>query len=108
MRKFDKDNGRCGICSSNKRKLLCFCNVLLRKKQYTLSDDPAFCLSVSQNMIAAKIQNYNNVLKRFVRDNGENPDVSEAIFKMGHRKNESFSCRSLDMLRGCEGDAANI
>lgn len=83
-------------------------NVLLRKKQYTLSDDPAFCLSVSQNMIAAKIQNYNNVLKRFVRDNGENPDVSEAVFKMGHRKNETFSCRNLDMLRGCEGDAANI
>lgn len=83
-------------------------NVLLRKKQYSLSDDRAFCLSLSQNMIAAKIQNYNNVLKRFIRDNGEDNEVSEAIQKIGRRKNEAFVCGDLDMLRGCEGDAANL
>lgn len=83
-------------------------SVLLRKKQYSLSDDPKFCLSLSQNMIAAKIQNYNNVLKRFIRDNGGDSEVSEAILKMRHRKNETLSCLNLDMLRGCEGDAANI
>lgn len=83
-------------------------NVLLRKKQYDLSDEESFCLSISQKMIAAKIQNYNNVLKRFVRDYGDNGAVSDVILKMGHRKNNVFLCCDLDMLRGCEGDAANL
>lgn len=82
-------------------------NVLLRKKQYSLSDDEPFCLSLSQTMIAAKIHNYNNVLKRFVRDNGEDAEISDVVGKMTHRKKETSSCRNLDMLRGCEGDAAN-
>lgn len=46
-------------------------NVLLRKKQYFLSDDDSWSLHVAQIMIGGKIQNYRNILKRYMRDYGK-------------------------------------
>lgn len=42
-------------------------NVLLRKKQYQLADDENISLHISKIIVAAKIQNYRNVLRRYIR-----------------------------------------
>ena len=42
-------------------------NVLLRKKQYQLSDNESWSLHISQLIIGAKIQNYRNILKRYIK-----------------------------------------
>ena len=53
-------------------------NVLLRKAQYRLADDQTWSLHLAQLMVAGKIQNYRNVLRRYLRDYGENPEVLTA------------------------------
>lgn len=63
-------------------------NVLLRKAQYELSDNQNWTLHVSQLMIAGKIQNYCAILKRFIRDYGDNHDVQLAIRMLDdHKRN---------------------
>lgn len=83
-------------------------NVLLRKAQYKLSEDETFSLHISQLFIAGKIQNYYNILRRFIRDYGENEDVEIAAKALVWRKKEILNTDNLDKLRGIEGDAANI
>ena len=53
-------------------------NVLLRKRQYSLADDKDFAVELSRIMIAAKIQNYRNILRRAISDNGPNNDLENA------------------------------
>ena len=53
-------------------------NVLLRKAQYKLAEQDDWSLHLSQIMIAGKIQNYRNILRRYIRDYGLNPDVELA------------------------------
>ena len=50
-------------------------NVLLRRQQYRLADDPAQCLGIARPIIAAKIQNARNTLLRAARDNAEADDA---------------------------------
>ena len=47
-------------------------NVLLRQAQYQCAADDAYALHLSQLFIAGKVQNYRNILRRFIRDNGHN------------------------------------
>lgn len=82
-------------------------NVLLRKKQYALSEDNTYTMHLSQLFIGGKIQNYRNILRRFIRDNGENTDVEEAAHSLLARKKELLRANNLNQLRGIEGDAAN-
>lgn len=82
-------------------------NVLLRKTQYKLSDDEEFKLHVSKLFVAGKIQNYHNILRRFIRDNGSDSDVETAAKVLVNRKKDVFKSSTADELRGHEGDAAN-
>lgn len=82
-------------------------NVLLRKAQYKLSDDEMFKLHVSKLFVAGKIQNYYNILRRFIRDNGNDSDVESAAKVLVNRKKDVFKSSTIDELRGHEGDAAN-
>lgn len=82
-------------------------NVLLRKRQYQLADDEAFSLHISQLIVGAKIQNYRNVLRRYIRDYGGNEDITEAVKSMDFDKQNVFHSVNKDQLRGLEGDAAN-
>ncbi len=82
-------------------------NVLLRKLQYNLSDNIEFSLNISKLFIAGKIQNYRNILRRYIRDYGENPEVLHAEQILLMRKNELQIATCLNQLRGIEGDAAN-
>lgn len=82
-------------------------NVLLRKKQYQLSDDGEWSLSVSKLMIGAKIQNYRNILMRYMRDYGENMDVVNAVRDLNVAKRHALIAKDKGELMGFEGIASN-
>lgn len=81
-------------------------NVLLRKTQYSDADNEAFALHLSKLFIAAKLQNYRNILRRFIRDNGENTDVADAAQQLLWAKNQVLNATTTDSVRGLEGEAA--
>lgn len=82
-------------------------NVLLRKKQYKLSDDELWSLHVAQLMIGGKIQNYRNILKRYIRDYGENENVNHAVYVLEHAKHNALTAQDKMTLMGYEGMASN-
>ena len=82
-------------------------NVLLRTKQWDFSKNEKFALEVSKLFIAGKIQNYRNILARFLRDNGNNEKVREVVDQLKYCKQKALASADLDSLRGVEGDAAN-
>jgi CRISPR-associated protein Cas1 len=82
-------------------------NVLLRKKQYQISEDENISLHISQLLVAAKIHNYRSVLCRYIRDHGNNEDLCNVIKVMERDKRESLKSKDKTVLRGLEGDAAN-
>lgn len=82
-------------------------NVLLRTKQWDCAKDEQFALSVSKLFIAGKIQNYRNILSRFLRDNGDNDAVKEVVAQLKYCKQKTLNSSDMDYLRGVEGDAAN-
>ena len=82
-------------------------NVLLRKAQYSIADDEEKSLHLSRLFIAGKIQNYRTILQRFVRDNGDNPEVSTAVKMLESEKKRVLSAESSSQLIGFEGNAAN-
>lgn len=82
-------------------------NVLLRTRQWSLAKDEQFTLSISKLFISGKIQNYRNILSRFLRDNGSNDDVKETILHLKLCKEKVLNSTDLDYLRGVEGEAAN-
>ena len=82
-------------------------NVLLRVQQYRLADDKDFSLHLSKIFIGGKIQNYRNILRRFIRDNGEHEEVRNAAKSLDNSKRLLFSTTDFNQLRGVEGEAAN-
>lgn len=82
-------------------------NVLLRKAQYRLSEDEAWSLHVAKVMIGGKIQNYRNILRRYQRDYGNNPEVESAVTALDVRKHKVFLATDRLTLTGEEGLAAN-
>ena len=82
-------------------------NVLLRKAQYRLSEDEAWSLHVAKVMIGGKIQNYRNILRRYQRDYGNNPEVESAVTALDVRKHKVFLATDRLTLIGEEGLAAN-
>ena len=83
-------------------------NVLLRKKQYHLSEDKEQALHVSRLFIAGKIYNCRNVLRRFIRDNGAQIEVEHAARSLDFYKQNALKAEDMDLLRGIEGRAANV
>ena len=82
-------------------------NVLLRKKQYFLSDDDSWSLHVAQIMIGGKIQNYRNILKRYMRDYGKNEDISRVVRVLEQAKRDALNTPDKSSLMGYEGLASN-
>lgn len=83
-------------------------NVLLRVAQYQYAKDEAFCLHISRLMIAGKVQNYRSILMRCLRDYGPNEDVSVATRRLEVLKNQILGSTEIEIVRGHEGDAANV
>ncbi len=83
-------------------------NVLLRKAQYSLSDDEKWSLHVARLMIAAKIQNYRSILRRYCRDYGGCQEVESAVSMLELNKNRALAASDKNELIGFEGIASNI
>ena len=81
-------------------------NVLLRRQQYRWADAPTQSLSISQNIIAAKIANTRRVLQRDIRNHGKNDALEKAISQLAVSLRRVRQSVDLDELRGIEGDAA--
>ena len=82
-------------------------NVLLRKTQYQLAEDEQWTLHVAQVMIGGKIQNYRNILRRYIRDYGDNDKVEAAAKALDSFKRDVFQSTDKAQLIGVEGMAAN-
>ena len=82
-------------------------NVLLRTRQWDLAKDDRFVLNISKLFVAGKIQNYRNILARFIRDNGDNDEVKCAVAHLKQSKLNALNASDIAILRGVEGDAAN-
>ncbi len=82
-------------------------NVLLRKKQYALSENEDISLHLGKLFITGKVFNTRNILQRYIRDNGADEEVELAIKQLAWRKKCIQQAESMDVLRGEEGRAAN-
>lgn len=82
-------------------------NVLLRKAQYSLSEDEGWSLHIARLMIAGKIQNCRNVLKRYLRDYGDSLEVEEAVKILDNNKFLALKAMDNNQLMGYEGTASS-
>lgn len=80
-------------------------NVLLRKKQYRISDSESESCLISRNFILGKLINYRSVLNRFKRDYAEKFDdeIKNSIEYLSDTIKSVSTCSDLDSLRGLEG-----
>lgn len=86
-------------------------NVLLRKKQYSLSDDESLCVEVARNFILGKILNCRYVLQRFLRDHPDagSTDIKNALEKLSEGVSElRGGTFTLNELRGVEGRLSRV
>ena len=85
-------------------------NVLLRRTQYRQADDPSASLAIAQQFVAAKIANSRSVLLRAARDT-KNDASRQALQTTANRMKFDVQmarrARTLDSLRGTEGESAN-
>ncbi|MFF2017623.1 type I-C CRISPR-associated endonuclease Cas1c [Paenibacillus sp. NPDC058177] len=84
-------------------------NVVLRKKQYLLSEDEQSSARIARNFIIGKIYNHKWMLERMTRDYPMRIDVEQFKEISGHLSSimlEVRACEELDRLRGLEGQAA--
>lgn len=82
-------------------------NVLLRKKQYSLSEDENVSLHLAKLFILGKVFNTRSILQRFIRDNGVDEEVEHVVKQLEWRKKRIMQAENMDILRGEEGHAAN-
>lgn len=86
-------------------------NVLLRKKQYEMSNDSDSSLGISKNFILGKVYNSRWVLERATRDHGLQINVGAVKQASGYLQQSLAyiqECREISQLRGYEGEAASI
>lgn len=81
-------------------------NVLLRRRQCALSDDPGFAVHLSQLFVIGKILNYRSVLQRYLRDYGCDEQVAAVVADLKRSVHKVSAAESVDSVRGVEGDAA--
>lgn len=84
-------------------------NVLLRRAQYRLADDDSAKIEVVQSFVAGKLHNATTLCRRLARD-CENEDaqskLAAAADRIAHMLSQAtHRCDTIDMLRGCEGNA---
>ena len=84
-------------------------NVLLRKTQYRVSEDPEASLAIGRNMLIGKLYNARWVLERATRDHAISVDVArlkEAAGRIQTRLRSIGEADDIDTIRGLEGGAA--
>lgn len=86
-------------------------NVVLRKRQYEVSENEDLCLRIAKNCILGKVYNGRWVLERATRDHVLQVDV-EALKRASSFMQKSLTdieaCKDMGQLRGYEGEAASV
>lgn len=89
-------------------------NVLLRRRQYRVADDPAPATVIVRGIVAAKAANQRAVVRRALRDHAEamTPDANAALAAAERRLTDvarrTLIADGVDALRGLEGEAAFV
>ncbi len=85
-------------------------NVLLRRAQYRIADDPEGASQMARSFLAGKVANSRAVLRRALRDHSDKLDVggmNDAISILDDSARRLQTPVSLEEARGLEGQAAN-
>lgn len=87
-------------------------NVLLRKEQYRISDDPERSAHIVRSLLAAKINNSRIVLQRFLRDHPQD-GAAEKKFRENISQLEGYLAQlrdkdDIEEMRGIEGISARL
>lgn len=82
-------------------------NVLLRQAQYRALDKPSTSLYLAGRFVEGKLRNSRVVLQRAVRERGETQVLARALAEHDAALRALPQARSLDEVRGIEGNAAN-
>lgn len=85
-------------------------NVLLRREQYRIADDPARCCEISRTMIFGKLYNARWSIERTRRDHGMRVDgelLADASRQIKDLLPQVRQVNAPDELRGLEGVGAN-
>lgn len=89
-------------------------NVLLRRTQYRVADDPVRAVPIVRGIVTAKAANQRTVLHRALRDHGEKMGdadrsvVEAAQLRLGHVAHRAALAEDIAILRGHEGEAAAL
>lgn len=86
-------------------------NVLMRREQYRKADDPSFSAAMAKYFLTGKIANSRTVIQRFIRDHGEKikeAALSNIVDNLSRSLDALQRQKKLDVIRGIEGDAANV
>jgi CRISPR-associated protein Cas1 len=86
-------------------------NVLLRKKQYRISDDETASCLVARNFIIGKVYNCKWTISRTIRDHELRIDkekCTSAVNYLSETLDKIKTEEDLDTLRGLEGEAASV
>lgn len=84
-------------------------NILLRKAQYRVSDDPSGSALIAQSFLVGKVYNSRWVLERALRDHRMRVDeaaLEAASQALAASLTPIANCGDLEQLRGLEGEAA--
>lgn len=87
-------------------------NVLLRRAQYRMADDPARAVPIVRGIVTAKAANQRTVLRRALRDHGERmaaaarATIESAEARLVHIARRAAGAEDVATLRGHEGEAA--
>ena len=86
-------------------------NVLVRRQQYRIADDPKKSLQIAKYIICAKIFNSRWTVERVKRDHPLRIDISKLDHSSSLLKSaieRVAEAESFDILRGVEGEAAQV
>ncbi|MBI3986819.1 MAG: type I-C CRISPR-associated endonuclease Cas1 [Lentisphaerae bacterium] len=86
-------------------------NVLLRRQQYRLADDPAASARIARSVVLGKALNARTVLQRAARDHEDKEGmeaVSAAVSQLGALIGLLQNEQDLDSIRGREGDIGRV
>lgn len=86
-------------------------NVLLRREQFRLADQPEATTAIAKYIVAGKLQNSRTVLLRSARDKAQNDDESllrSAASSLAQELRLLETSDNCDKIRGHEGNAARI
>lgn len=85
-------------------------NVLLRRRQYRLADNPSARTALVRSIVVTKVANQRTVLLRALRDHGKSLATDAAIAaatdRLADAARRTMAATDVDALRGIEGEAA--